>query len=87
MNTLYIYSLFYIYLNFKLIHKDNDDNNKKIYNEKKIISFNKYFKLNRLFYKNQLINSQKAINIFKYIIYQIKSSNNEIQLSFKMNTI
>ena len=34
-----------------------------------------------------MINWQKMINIFKYIIYQIKSRNNELQTSLKVSTL
>ena len=34
-----------------------------------------------------MINGQKLINIFKYIIYQIKSRNNELQTSIKISTL
>ena len=71
-DTIYIYSLFYIYLKFQLFDKDNNDNKKNNKFTGKIISLTKYFKLIRFFYKNLLINCEKVINIFKYIIHQIK---------------
>ena len=90
MNTVYIYSLFYIYLKFQLFNKDNKENKDKKEQNKyaeKILSLTNYFKLIRFFYKNQMINWQKMINIFKYIIYQIKSRNNELQTSLKVSTL
>ena len=90
MNTVYIYSLFYIYLKFQLFNKDNKENKDKKEQNKyaeKILSLTNYFKLIRFFYKNQTINWQKMINIFKYIIYQIKSRNNELQTSLKVSTL
>ena len=90
MNTVYIYSLFYIYLKFQLFNKDNKENKDKKEQNKyaeKILSLTNYFKLIRFFYKNQMINWQKMINIFKYIIYQIKSRNNELQTSLKVPTL
>ena len=90
MNTVYTYSLFYIYLKFQLFNKDNKENKDKKEQNKyaeKILSLTNYFKLIRFFYKNQMINWQKMINIFKYIIYQIKSRNNELQTSLKVSTL
>ena len=90
MNTVYIYSLFYVYLKFQLFNKDNKENKDKKEQNKyaeKILSLTNYFKLIRFFYKNQMINWQKMINIFKYIIYQIKSRNNELQTSLKVSTL
>ena len=87
MNTVYLYSLFYIYLNFQLFNKENKDNKEPNKYKNKIISLVNYFKLIRFFYKNQLINWQKMINIYKYIIYQIKSRNNELPLSLKISTL
>ena len=90
MNTVYIYSLFYIYLKFQLFNKDNKENKDKKEQNKygeKTLSLANYFKLIRFFYKNKMINWQKVINIFKYIIYQIKSRNNELQTSLKTSTL
>ena len=90
MNTVYTYSLFYIYLKFQLFNKDNKENKDKKEQNKyaeKILSLTNHFKLIRFFYKNQMINWQKMINIFKYIIYQIKSRNNELQTSLKVSTL
>ena len=90
MNTVYTYSLFYIYLKFQLFNKDNKENKDKKEQNKyaeKILSLTNHFKLIRFFYKNQMINWQKMINIFKYIIYQIKSRNNELQTSLKVPTL
>ena len=90
MNTVYIFSLFYIYLKFRLFNKDNKENKDKKEQNKyteKILSLTNYFKLIRFFYKNHMINWQNMINIFKYIIYQIKSRNNELQTSFKVSTL
>ena len=86
-DTIYIYSLFYIYLKFQLFDKDNNDNKKNNKFTGKIISLTKYFKLIRFFYKNELINYEKAINIFKYIIHQIKNPNNEFQSSLKKSLL
>ena len=87
MIIVYIYSLFYIYLKFQLFNKENKekkDQNKYI---GKTISLTNYFRLIRFFYKNSLINWQHLVNIFKYIIYQIKSRNNELQTSLKISTL
>ena len=86
-DTIYIYSLFYIYLKFQLFDKDNNDNKKNNKFTGKIISLTKYFKLIRFFYKNQLINCEKVINIFKYIIHQIKDQNYESQLALKRSVL
>ena len=90
INTVYIYSLFYIYLKFNLFYKDNKKNKNENVQKKyksKILPLINIFKLIRFFYKNHLINWQKVINIFKYIIYQIKSRNNELQTSLKISTL
>ena len=90
INMVYIYSLFYIYLKFHLFNKDNKKNkntNDQNKYKSKILPLINFFKLIRFFYKNHLINWQKVINIFKYIIYQIKSRNNEIQTSLKISTL
>ena len=90
INTVYIYSLFYIYLKFNLFYKDNKKNkntNDQNKYKSKILPLINFFKLIRFFYKNNLINWRKVINIFKYIIYQIKSRNNELQTSLKISTL
>jgi len=90
INMVYIYSLFYIYLKFHLFNKDNKKNKNGNVQKKyksKILPLINIFKLIRFFYKNHLINWQKVINIFKYIIYQIKSRNNELQTSLKISTL
>ena len=81
----YIYSLFYIYLNFELLEICDKDNKKK-YNAK-LISLTNVLKLIRFFYMNDLINWQQLLNILKYLIHQIKSRNNELHISLKIATL
>ena len=74
MNTIHIYSLFYIYLKFQLFNKDNKENKDKKEENKyaeKTLSLANYFKLIRFFYKNKMINWQKVINNFQ--IYYISN--------------
>ena len=82
MNNAYMYSLFYIYLNFQLFVQVSEKNKYQ-----KIISLTDNFKLVRYFYKNNLINWKQIINILKYLIYQIKNRNNELSTSIKITTL
>jgi hypothetical protein len=87
----YLYLLFYIYLRFELfekINKENNDNKEKEKEKKsgtmnidKIISVKDFFKLIEYFYISKIINWRQVINILKYLIYQIKSLDNEFPTS------
>ena len=80
LNHYYIYCLFYIYLNFELFIKSYKDN-------KSIYTFNSYIRIIKFFYKNGLISWQEIINIFRYLLYQIKSRDKELQTNQKINII
>ena len=93
MEMAYIYSLFYIYLKFELfekINKENNDNKEKKENQinmNKIISIKDFFKLVNYFYISQMINWRQVINILKYLIYQIKEHDNELQTATKVSIL
>ena len=87
INYIYIYSLFYIYLRFQLFDKIKEDNKKNDKYKNKIISMTNYFRLIKNFYKSQMLNWKQIINILKYLIYQIKNSNNELSTSIKISIL
>ena len=83
--NVYIYSLFYIYINFELLEIVDKDSKKKYNN--KFISLSKVVKLIRFFYINDIINWKQILNILQYLIQQIKSRNNELQIALKIDTL
>ena len=78
-NYLYLYALFYVYINNEFI--------KPKFIDIKLLSIDKFFKLVIKFYKSKLLSLYHVINIFKLYLFLLTNSKTNLPMTEKVNTL
>ena len=78
-NYLYLYALFYVYINNEFI--------KPKFIDIKLLSIDKFFKLVIKFYKSKLLSLYHVINIFKLYLFLLTNSKTNLPMTENVNTL